>query len=210
MDEPITSGTVTPLTAVTTPTPGAGDKVTFTSEQQEVLNKMFGERAAQGRAAGQAELLKELGVATADEVKAALAQFKQLQDSQKTELEKAQAVAQAEAQQRAQVAEKLAALETEHQALKLRAALQKKVRADKIEFVNAQAEEDAFDFILRAVTFNDKAELVGLDDALKSLKTERDYLLNKTPAGSGIGTPRPSPGTRSPSPQATTKIGVRL
>jgi hypothetical protein len=206
----MTDVVVTPPAVVpVTPTPGDGDKVTFTPQQQELLNKMFGERAAQGRAAGASDLLKELGFEKADDLKAILKKAKDAEDAQKSEIERAQATATEAERKRVAAAEKLAEVETQMQSLKLRAAIQSALKKSKVEFAPGQAEDDALEHLLSAVKFDDANKLVGLDDALKTLKTDRDYLFAK-PETPGKGTPRAVPGGKPVPSGIPTKIGVAL
>lgn len=74
--------------AATDANPGgspAGDAKTYTQAQ---LDAMFGERAKSAAAAARADMLKALGFEKEDDAKAALANFKTLQDAQKSEQQK--------------------------------------------------------------------------------------------------------------------------
>lgn len=84
----------------------SGDgKVTFTAEQQAHVDALLGARAKRAEQSAVAELLKTWGVEKTDDVKLALAEFKQLKDAQKSELEKAQQAAK-DAQAKIDAAEK--------------------------------------------------------------------------------------------------------
>lgn len=77
------------------PPPPAGDghgtgEVTFTAEQQKVLDKLFADRAKRGGETAVAELLQGFGVKTVDELKTTFAEANKLRDAQKSELQKAQ------------------------------------------------------------------------------------------------------------------------
>lgn len=80
-----------PAPPATTPTGGGEAKVTFTPEQQAVIDKLLGERAQRAGASATAEFLKALGVENADALKAMLDEGKKLKTAQMSDLEKANA-----------------------------------------------------------------------------------------------------------------------
>lgn len=85
---------------------GGGEaKITFTPEQQKVIDQLLGERAKRAESSGVNALLKELGVEKPDDLKSALDEFKKLKASQLSDLEKAQQAAK-EAQAKIEAAEK--------------------------------------------------------------------------------------------------------
>lgn len=178
MTEPVAPTTPTvPVTPVAPTTPTAGDpKVTFSPEQQEALNKMFGERAEQARRARETELLKELGVDNLDAAKAALKAADEARKAQMTDLEKAQTTAKAWEAKAADAQAKQQEVLLQLQDAKLRTAIGQGIKKAKLEFASDKAEEDAYDHLLRIVSFDDKGEVKGLDDALKALKEDRVYL----------------------------------
>jgi|GEM_PF-2281663 len=86
---------------------GAGGQrtVTFTPEQQKVIDGLLGERAKRAEQSAVHALLKEFGAEKPEELKAALDEFKKLKAAQLSELEKAQQAA-ADAQTKIDAAEK--------------------------------------------------------------------------------------------------------
>ena len=86
---------------------GAGGQrtVTFTPEQQKVIDGLLGERAKRAEQSAVHALLKELGVEKPDDLKATLNEFNTLKTAQLSELEKAQKAA-VDAQAKIDAAEK--------------------------------------------------------------------------------------------------------
>jgi hypothetical protein len=184
---------VQPVTApapgtVPTPQPGGNaDKVTFTPEQQEALNKMFGERAEQGRRTGQTELLKELGFEKPEDLKAALAEATKLRDAQKTELEKAQdAAKKAQDALTAAQAEKDTALKSASERL-MRAEVMTEAMKHNPPFADG-ALDDVWLFVDKSKIAEKDGKFSGVAEAINEVAKAKAYLL-KAPAAKGPGTP---------------------
>lgn len=69
---------------------GGTGQVTFTPEQQAIIDRIAAERARRGGESAVRELLESLGVKSVDELKSVFADANKLRELQKTELQRAQ------------------------------------------------------------------------------------------------------------------------
>lgn len=136
---------------------GGQSQVTFTPEQQLVLDRMFAERGEQGRKSGITSVLKEIGVENLDTLKAMLAEADKLKKAQLSETEQLKATL---------------------------ADVQKKLDAESEKAKNAQMR--ATETLLRAAVIAealkqniDESELASVWMALQSDKTLRDSIKAK-------------------------------
>ncbi|MBN1815382.1 MAG: hypothetical protein JXA14_26355 [Anaerolineae bacterium] len=152
------------------------DKVTFTPDQQEYLNKLVGEARTKGREQAKKEA-EEAQKKSAEE-----AEKKRLEEQkewQKLAEKRAQEVADAQRER-----DELSAAFTESL---IRAEV--RVQAAQLGFENP---DDAYDLAdLASVQVDiEKSDVEGIKEALEALAKEKPYLLKKQHGG-GIGTPRP-------------------
>jgi hypothetical protein len=168
-------------------------KVAFT---QETLDKMFADRGKQGAQAHETELLKKWGFEKVEDAEAALAEFKKLQDGQKSELEKAQA-------REAELQKKLDAANAERE--EARKQIQDGLMRAAVvsEATRHNFRDDALDDIWLVVDksklkVNDASKVLsvvgdkdveGVADMVKEIAKAKPHWL-KAKSGAG-GTPRP-------------------
>jgi hypothetical protein len=175
---------------------GDGDKKSFT---QAELDALFGARAKQAADKATADLLAALGVKSADEIKAALAKAKELEDAQLGELEKAKKLAASE-KERADAAEtaKTEALAQAGEKL-LKAAVIAEAATAGFNDPN-----DAWLYVDRStIVEKDGSNYTGVKEAVGAVAKSKAYLL-KTLRPS-IGTPlrdakRGAGGDQAPQP----------
>lgn len=182
------------------PAATGGGTITFTPEQQEQINKIVGDRAKQAERATQEKLLKDLGVASSDDLKAILKAHKEAEDAKKSDAEKAQA-ALTEAAKRAADAEAARdkALEERDEVLVKNAVI---LEAIRLEFSNP---DDAYKILMAdsAVEIEiseDGATVKGFEKALGELaksgrlpmKTAAPAQPRGTPPGRGAVKPPPN------------------
>ena len=175
--------------------------------KQSELDHLFAERArqAQGKALG--DLLKDLGVEKADDLKAIIARAREHENANKTALEKAQADS-------ADWQKKFAAIQAERdQAI---AQFKESTRRSAVlaEATKQNFRDDALDDVWRVLDPSKLSEkdgaLAGVEDAVKAIAKAKPHWL-KAKSGAG-GTPRPS-GTasqRSSDGTEKTTLGLRL
>jgi DNA repair exonuclease SbcCD ATPase subunit len=141
---------------------------------------------------------RESEKAIAKQLKEAKASLKKYQDDEKkrkdaelSELEKAnQRVTELEAA--------LKEAQTMTQALRLRQEFSKVAGKLKLAFVDAQAEEDAFDLSdMDEVVIDGNGKVTGLEEAIKALHKQRPYLFASTD-DKGKGTPPRTPNGNKP------------
>lgn len=120
-------------------TEGAGDKVeevakvTFT---QDEFNSKMAERANRA----ESDLLKSLGVTSKDELHKSLAQLKEIEDAQKTEVEKKAEEVQALSDEKAQIQTEFENLKAQVEAMKL--GVKDDLISEFIQLANAKVTED--------------------------------------------------------------------
>jgi hypothetical protein len=161
------------------------DKGEVKSYTQAELDRMFGERTRQARKAGIAELLKELGVEKAEDIKAALQKAKEAEEAQLSELEKANKRA-ADLEAKAKQADEARTIaETRAQEKLLKAAVM--AEATRQGFNDAA---DAWQFVDRTkIEAGEDDSFKGLDKAVKAVLEAKPYLA-KAEERPRIGTPK--------------------
>lgn len=162
---------------------GAGGGVTFTPEQQAVIDRIVGERAKRAEASAVTTLLQTLGVKDPEEIKARLAKLGELEGAKLSEAEKAKAqqaklAADLEAaKKRTAEAEERAARALMRQAVEreaVRAGFAADAQADVWTFVQADPK------LREAVKLGADGETVeGVEDAVKAVATARPRWLDK-------------------------------
>jgi hypothetical protein len=167
------------------PAPAAGK--TFTQAEFDALAEKERKR---GIDKGAADLITGLGLESADELKAKLAELAKLEESKLTEAEKQQATIDAMTKQIEE--EKAAGLKAidEANARLMRAAVMTEAAKTDLN-VHEEARADVWAFVDRAeLTVTDAGEVEGVEAAVKVVIEARPYLVsNQTSAAPG-GTPR--------------------
>ncbi len=175
---------------------------TFT---QDEVNAMVGKVRGEGRTAASSELLKQLGVETIDEAKAALASMKEIEDAKKSEVDKALALA-----SKSEAA--LATANTTIEALNRRVVdTEIKIEAARVvmdkdgKTVTRPAfRDDALDDVLILIKRDGIKEVEGkqegIDKALAALATAKPFLLKPAQEVTrpAIGTPFLKTGAAAP------------
>lgn len=174
------------------------DKGDAKSYTQAELDRMFGERTRQARKAGIAELLKELGVEKAEDIKAALQKAKEAEEAQLSELEKANKRA-ADLEAKAKQADEARTIaEVRAQEKLLKAAVM--AEATRQGFNDAA---DAWQFVDRTkIEAGEDDSFKGLDKAVKAVLEAKPYLA-KAEERPRIGTPRTPTNGGKPTPAKT-------
>lgn len=151
---------------------GAGESGGVQLSQKD-LDKMFADRAKQARESERRKLLEELGLENVDAAKSALKKAKELEESQLSELEKAQK----EAEKARELAEKArqeadAAIATANEQLMRAAVLNQATNA------GFNDPNDAWLYITRdKITVKDDGSYDGLEAEIKRISEEKPYLL---------------------------------
>lgn len=174
---------------------GAGEEKKFT---QADVDRIAGETRQKGREAGVGDLLKELGFEKTDELKAIIKAHTDKENAEKSELQKTTEQLGKHQTRIGELESTLSDREGELAQLRLQVAIGGEVRKQKLNFVSAQAEEDAFDHLAREVETDEAGKPKNLDAALKQLAKDRPYLFGQPVQGSH-GTPPPR-GGRVPPP----------
>lgn len=171
-----TTGTTTGVAISGDPAGTTADAKTYTQAQ---LDAMFGERAKSATATARADLLRSLGFEKEDDAKAAITNFKKLEDERKTNEQKL-------ADRNAQLEKDIADTKAREKAANslaeerlLRSAVLSE--ATKLGFVDA---EDAW-------TFADKSKLSVDGEAVKGAKDVAEAVLKAKPHLKGGLTPKP-------------------
>jgi hypothetical protein len=128
---------------------------------QEDLDRIAGESRKAGREVAEKELLKEIGVEDREALKASLKAAKDLEDSQKTELQKAQ-------EEAAKLREEAESAKSEAKNSRIQTALELKIRDAGINPERASAAMRLVDLSKLDVT---GTEVSGLDEAVSELKS---------------------------------------
>jgi len=172
---------------------------------QEDLDRIAGESRKAGREVAEKELLKELGVENREAIAATLKAAKDAEDSQKTELQKAQDEL-VKARESAEVAQ------AEARNSRISTALALKIRDEGINPERAAAAMRLVDSSKLEVKGD---EIVGLEDAVKELKTQSPEWFGPAfspPNASGPGSSPLDYRTATPEERdkALAKLGVTL
>ncbi len=155
--------------------------VTMTQEQ---LDKLFGERAEQAKNATTASMLKDLGVTTLDELKAALKKGRELETASLTEQQKLQKAVE-DAQSKA-VASEQARLDAEERANNLLLRSEVTAQAVAANFVDPS---DAWALIdASKLSIDEDGKVKGAKEAVEALAKAKPHLVKGN--GSNLGTPR--------------------
>lgn len=196
--------------------PGGDNKPKGKTFTQEELDTMFAQRAAQARTSALSELFKDLGVENTDSLKAVIKAAKNVDDAQKTELQKAQDKAdtaeKAFADQK--TAHETAIAELEKRILdteiKIAAGREVKDKDGKVTRPRVRAEAlDAAQLVIerKDIAQKDKA-YTGIEEALDELYKAKAFMFEAEPEPPTKGTP-PGQTLRKPNPpkQANTAGG---
>jgi hypothetical protein len=141
------------------------DKREFTQEQ---LDKMFAERADQGRKSAEKALLEMLGVKSADEAKKALEAHHKAEAEKLSEVDKLQKALEATNAERDQAAKELVGL-------KLQRSFEQIARTLKIQFASEKAADTAFSMVNAEAAKDEK----GMEAELKRIIEEHAYLVKQ-------------------------------
>ena len=185
--------------------PPEKNQVTFTPEQQKVLNEMFADRAKQGGSAALNDLFKALNVKDETELKALLGEANKLKEAQKSEAEKQ--------------AEREAALKTQAETLskeldgmkaQLRETTLKSVVLAEAMKQNFADVNDAWLHIDRAAITEKDGKFEGIEKLVEAVAKAKPYLIKSQQSG-GAGTPRQTGGAKGQgAPQQTPAVRVSL
>ncbi len=169
-----------------------GGNVTFTDEQQKKIDELVGEARKSGKTKALTDFLKGLGFEKEDDLKNALKTLKDIEDKNKTDLEKLT--------ERADEAEKKLGETAGTLEEKEKIILNLRLKQDfsvvsgdmEISYPNQNAFDDAFEALnkeLISVEEGDDGKVVikGMKEAIKKLKEERPYLFSS--GKSRVGTP---------------------
>lgn len=170
--------------------PNAGNKVTFTPEQQAELERILGERLSRAEKTAtkvaREAYAKEQGFDNAAAMDTAIKAHKEAQEKNKTDLQKAQE-AEATAKAQAQAASERA-----------KTALIRAAFAEQAIAQNLASAEDAFRLAdLSKVTVTDDGTVDGVKDAVEALVKAKPYLVKQgggTSGGTGGNPPRGNDG----------------
>ena len=188
-------------------TPPEKNQVTFTPEQQKVLNEMFAERAKQGGSAALSELFRTINVKDDTELKALLGEANKLKEAQKSEAEKQ--------------AEREAALKTQADTLgkeldgmkaQLRETTLKSVIIAEAMKQNFADVNDAWLHIDRVAITEKDGKFENIEKLVEAVAKAKPYLI-KSQQSSGTGTPRQPSGAKAQGAQGspqTPEVRVNL
>lgn len=165
-----------------------GDKkgIEWTPEQQKEIDRIVGERGKRADEGLLKSFIKDLGFEKPEDLKAALAEFKKLQDSQKSDLEKAQQAAKdAQAKLDAAEAEKKDVLAKATDRLMRAAVLTAAAKEfDEAELGTVWTLLKADATLFAKIKAKDDGEsFEGIEDALKGLAKDHPKLLKAEPQG---------------------------
>ena len=178
------------------------NQVTFTPEQQKVLNEMFAERAKQGGAAALTELFSSLSVKDSNELKSLLNEAKKLKDAQKSEAEKQ--------------AEREAGLKTQNETLikeldgikaQLRETLLKGAVLAEAMKHNFYDVNDAWLHIDRAAITEKDGKFENVEKLVEAIAKAKPHLIKSQQSG-GMGTPPPPRGAKPQGAQGSPQTPV--
>lgn len=198
-----------------TPPPGGADDPVRTFKQSE-LDHLFAERARQAQGKAVTDLLKDLGVEKADDLKAFIQKAKDAENASKTELQKLQdQLAAKDKEISTAKTERDTALATATDRLMKAAVIGEATKTfDETELVSVWMALKADAALLAKIKVKEDGEnFDGIADALKEIAKAHPRWI-KTQNTGGIGTPRPGAGSKpgSPNPSGGDKkpLGIRL
>lgn len=167
---------------------------TFT---QEELDAMFANRATQAKTSALTDLFKEIGVESADSLKALITKAKEADDAQKSELQKAQDKANAAektlADQKTAHDTVIAGLEKRIQDTEIKITAQAEVKDKDGKVTRPRARADALDAVLvmieRKEIVNKDGTYTGIEDALGALFKAKPFMFETEPEPPAKGSP---------------------
>jgi hypothetical protein len=180
---------------------------------QEAKDKVFGARATQARNSAITDLLKELGVESAESLKAVITKAKEADDAQKSELQKAlDKATTAEkvlADQKTAHDTALAELEKRIQDSEIKIAAGREVKDKDGKVIRPKFREDALDVVLttldrKAIVLKDGA-YNGIEEALTELATAKTFLLEAEPTTTTKGSPTDNKFRKPNKPKSNTE-----
>jgi hypothetical protein len=165
---------------------GGGQQITFTSEQQAVIDRIVGERAKRGGEAAINTLLESLGVKSVDELKTGFADALKLRDAQKSELQKAQDAVTAAQAKIADAEKKAADALAKSRERSLRASViaeAQKQNFDESEFASVWNALKLDSALMEKIKDTNADDFEGVADAVKEIaKAHPRWLKSVTPA----------------------------
>lgn len=164
---------------------------------QEQLDTMFADRAKQARGSAMTELFKELGVENSDALKSIITKAKELDDAQKTDLQKAkddlEAAGKTLADQKATYESEIAKLGTRVQDTEIKVAAGTEIKDKDGKVVRPKFRSDAYDVVLATINRKDITEkdgvYSGIEEALSELAKAKPFLLETESEPAPKGTP---------------------
>ena len=173
---------------------------------QSQVNNLVGTARKEGRDKAIADLLSDLGLEKADDLKALVSDYRAAQDAQLSELEKANRRAEALEAEKARIAQEKDQLAATMRTDRIRHALE--IEAARQGY-NDPA--DAYSLIdLGTIKVGEDGAIAGVEEALKELTKAKPYLLKSGTPPRPLGTPRPrADGQRPQAPAPDTAISRR-
>ncbi len=175
------------------PQPDPKDERKFT---QADLDRVAGESRKSGRETGLNDLLKDLGVEKADDLKALVSDTRKKQDAEKSELQKAlEKIEELSKTAKSAEAKRDEALSKATERLLKAAVLTEAAKPD--HKIRADALADVWTFLDRsAIKIKDDGETFdGIAEAIKAVVKAKPYLVDNKPKGPG-SPPAPDGGSR--------------
>jgi len=158
-----------------------GDSDPVVSFKQSELNKSYADRAKRAAESAVNDLLKSLGIKSADDLKAALKKAQDTDQAQLTELQKAQQAASAAQARIADLERSNLQVQTEAQTARVRSAVE--LAAARLGFHNP---EDAYQLAdVAGIEIGEDGKVNGAEEALKALIKARPYLVKSAAGGGG-------------------------
>jgi len=183
---------------------------TFT---QEELDALFAQRAAQAKTSAMTELFKELGVESADSLKAVITKAKEADDAQKSELQKAQdkanAADKALADQKSAYDAAMAKVEKRIQDTEIKIAAAREVKDKDGKVIRPRAREDALDAVLLIIERKEIVEkdgaYIGIEEALDALAKAKSFMFETEPTTTFKSSPADSKFRKPNKPKPNTE-----
>lgn len=183
--------------------PGEPQGKVYTQEQ---LDAMFAERAKQAKGSALNDLFKEIGVENAEALKTIITKAKELDDAQKTELQKLQDKAttaeKAIADQKATYEATIESLNKRVLDTEIKIAAGSEIKDKDGKVTRPKFRADALDVVLLRIARKEIAEkdgnYTGIEEALGLLAKEKPFLLEAESQSTSKGTPPGNP-PRKPS-----------
>ena len=165
---------------------------------QEQLNEMFADRAKQARGSALADLFKELGVESSDNLKAIITKAKEADDAQKTELQKAQddleRAKKLADENKANYESELEKLSKRVQDTEIKVAAGNEVKDKDGKVTRPKFRPDAYDVVLSTINrkgITDKDGVyTGIEEALDELAKAKPFLLETVSEATPKGSPK--------------------